>query len=438
MNITKSTSTHNTTLTTGRKPLYLVEHFTAGTHSRPGAALNTAAWFKNPQCAASADFIVDDTTAVQYNPDPWNRYTWAVGGSKYANSKGGSLYGIVTNRNSISIEICSTSRTGRVVPSNSPEWYFTDAVIDRAVELTQYLMKEYGIDAAHVIRHYDVSGKPCPGIIGWNKDTESEKAWEAFKARLSGSKVSVIPIAVSSAATTPVTVTQANTEKTIWDYLRGKGLSNYAAAGVMGNLYAESSLRANNLQDSYEKRLELTDVEYTESVDSGAYDNFVNDKAGYGLAQWTWWSRKQGLLSLAKDTGRSIGDITLQLDFLWKELQSDYPSVLTALSVASSVLDASNAFLFQFERPADQGDAVQKKRAGFGQVYYDRFSVPYLARVKVDALRIRSGPGTDYPSLGTVNKGDAFTIVEVKDGFCRLKSGVGWIAEKHTERVRSV
>jgi long-subunit fatty acid transport protein len=37
---------------------------------------------------------------------------------------------------------------------------------------------------------------------------------------------------------------------------------------------------------------------------------------GYGLAQWTFWSRKQALLDFAKTAGKSIGDMTMQLDFL--------------------------------------------------------------------------------------------------------------------------
>ena len=169
MNLIKSTSMHNTTQCPGRVIPWIAIHFTAGTNSRPGAALNVAGWFKNPACAASADFIVDDATSVQYNPDPWNRYCWSVGGKKYPDSKGGSLYGVVTNRNSISVEICSTSKTGQVLKENDPGCSFTDAVLDRAVELVQHLMKEYGLDADHVVRHYDVSGKTCPGIIGWIK-----------------------------------------------------------------------------------------------------------------------------------------------------------------------------------------------------------------------------------------------------------------------------
>lgn len=68
--------------------------------------------------------------------------------------------------------------------ANDSHWRFTDKVVSNLVELVKYLMAEYGIDAAHVIRHYDVNGKPCPGIIGWNEDTGSAAKWAAFKACL--------------------------------------------------------------------------------------------------------------------------------------------------------------------------------------------------------------------------------------------------------------
>ena len=433
MNLTKSVSAHNTTRCPGRAIAWIPIHFTAGTNSRPRAALNVAEWFRDPDNkSGSADFIVDDAIQVQYNPDPRNRYCWAVGGRKYPNSKGGSLYGVVTNRNSISVEICSTSKTGKVLKENDPGWSFTDAALDRAVELVRYLMKEYGVDANHVVRHYDVSGKLCPGIVGWNKESGSEAAWRKFKARLGSPAAST---QAATAASASASAQSGDTEKTVWDFLRGKGLNSYAAAGVMGNLYAESSLRANNLQDSFEKRLELSDAEYTESTDTGAYQNFAMDGAGYGLAQWTYWRRKAALYDCAKAADKSVGDLTLQLDFLWKELQSDYPSLLSALSVASSVRDASNAFLFQFERPADMGESVQQKRAAFGQAYYDRYALPYLVRVTADSLNVRSGPGTNYPVSGSVKKGDAYTVTETRDGFGKLKSGAGWISLKYTERM---
>lgn len=80
--------------------------------------------------------------------------------------------------------VCSTNDTGKMTVANDSHWRFTDKVVSNLVELVKYLMAEYGIDAAHVIRHYDVNGKPCPGIIGWNEDTGSAAKWAAFKARL--------------------------------------------------------------------------------------------------------------------------------------------------------------------------------------------------------------------------------------------------------------
>ena len=62
-------------------------------------------------------------------------------------------------------------------------------------------------------------------------------------------------------------------------------MTDAGAAGVMGNLYAESGLRPNNLQNSYEGKLGMADAEYTAMVDHGTYTNFVHDKAGYGLCQ---------------------------------------------------------------------------------------------------------------------------------------------------------
>lgn len=165
-----------------------------------------------------------------------------------------------------------------------------------------------------------------------------------------------------------------NTDEKIWRYLKSVGLNDYGAAGLMGNLYAESGLKSTNLQNSYERKLGYSDADYTAAVDNGVYTNFVRDSAGYGLAQWTYWSRKQALLAFCKAAGTSIGNLDMQLRFLMKELSEGYSGVLTTLKNAASVLEASNAVLLQFERPADQGKAVQQKRASYGQTYYDRFA----------------------------------------------------------------
>ena len=163
-------------------------------------------------------------------------------------------------------------------------------------------------------------------------------------------------------------------EEKIWNYLSSKINNSYGVAGLMGNLYAESGLRPDNLQNSYEKSLGLTDAQYTAAVDNGSYTNFVRDKAGYGLAQWTYWSRKENMYNYVKNAKASIGDLETQLNFLYKELSEGYKAVLADLKTAKSVLEASNSVLLKFERPADQSVNVQNKRASYGQIYYDKYA----------------------------------------------------------------
>ena len=184
MNIIECTNTSNTTELKNRKIKYIVIHYTAGITSRPGTAKSNARYFAKETTKASADFIVDDENIVQYNPDIKNRYCWHCGGSKYK-TKGGSLYKVCTSANSIGIEMCSTNSAKKVTNPNDANWYFTSAVIDNCVELTKKLMKEYDIKPDHVIRHYDINGKLCPGIIGWNEDTNDISKWQDFIVRVS-------------------------------------------------------------------------------------------------------------------------------------------------------------------------------------------------------------------------------------------------------------
>ena len=162
-------------------------------------------------------------------------------------------------------------------------------------------------------------------------------------------------------------------EKVIWDFLKGKGLNDYAVAGIMGNLYAESGLSPINLQQIYNASLGMTDEEYTQAVDNGSYDHFVYDQAGYGLAQWTYYTRKQGLLEHARKTKRSVGDLMAQLEYLWDELQ-DFSNVLKELANVQSVRAASNIILNEYEIPYDRSEQVQNARAGYSQKYYDLFA----------------------------------------------------------------
>lgn len=174
----------------GRSIKYLAIHFTAGSSSAAGRARSVKRVFEQRQ--ASADFAVDDAEMVQFNPDLRNYYCWAVGDKKAAGSIADAF-----NRNTISIEICSTLQRGTSVEMPNHEgWSFTDAALVNAARLAKMLMAKFGIPIERVVRHYDISGKLCPGIVGWNNGrlyTTDGKAtsmrnnstkWEEFKKRL--------------------------------------------------------------------------------------------------------------------------------------------------------------------------------------------------------------------------------------------------------------
>ena len=183
INIIKATISTHITRCPGRQPQYIAIHYTAGSTSRSGQAMAARNVFLKRD--ASADFVVDDAQIVQVNPDPRNYYCWAVGDKKNKWTGGASLYGKATNRNTISIEICSTltKGTSAQLPNHSG-WSFTEQALDNARRLVRYLMKMYGIPKNRIIRHYDASGKLCPGILGWNDGPvyQTDGQWTSGKS----------------------------------------------------------------------------------------------------------------------------------------------------------------------------------------------------------------------------------------------------------------
>ena len=116
---------------------------------------------------------------------------------------------------------------------------------------------------------------------------------------------------------------------------------------MMANINFESGFISNNLEDKYESKLGYTNETYTSAVDNGMYTNFVNDSAGYGLCQWTYHTRKQGLLNYAKSNGVSISDPGMQVSFLYKELKSGYSSLYNAIMSGNDSVDSITSNYFR-------------------------------------------------------------------------------------------
>lgn len=156
----------------------------------------------------------------------------------------------------------------------------------------------------------------------------------------------------------------------IWTFLMSEISNPYGVAGLMGNIEAESAYIAINLQDAFEKRLAFTDRTYTDAVDCGIYtrEQFTKDGAGYGLAQWTYPTRKAGLYDYCKSSNASIGSLFPQLGFMVDELRE--MGLIDKLKLAKSVKEASDLILTKYEMPADQSESVKDYRARKGLNVY--------------------------------------------------------------------
>ena len=163
----------------------------------------------------------------------------------------------------------------------------------------------------------------------------------------------------------------------IWNYLMVLIENEYGVAGLMGNLLAESGLLPFRLQGDYDAEHNYPrSHEYSADVNDGTISEytFVHDEKGYGLAQWTYSSRKQGLYNYTKGRGYGVDMLYPQLEFLQHELETDYFDVLHTLVLATSIREASDKVLHDFENPEEQGESVEIYRANLSIDIYNTYS----------------------------------------------------------------
>jgi N-acetylmuramoyl-L-alanine amidase CwlA len=68
-----------------------------------------------------------------------------------------------------------------------------------------------------------------------------------------------------------------------------------------------------------------------------------------------------------------------------------------------------------------------------GNVIYPVSS--YRVKVMVEALNIRSGPGTQYKINDCITDSGVYTIVETQGNWMKLKSGAGWICGDYVQKI---
>lgn len=151
----------------------------------------------------------------------------------------------------------------------------------------------------------------------------------------------------------------------IYAKLIAAGLTHEGTCGLMGNMQAESGMKSNIAQRGM---TELSDREYTAAAAEWPA-KFIHDGVGYGLCQWTYWSRKQALFNFAQERGASVGDEGMQAEFCISELKNDYPGLWALLCSVTDIYTAASEVCTVYERPAVNNITV---RAGYANQFANR------------------------------------------------------------------
>lgn len=167
MQINKLLTPYNHNTGTVSRIKYIVIHYVGAL----GGAKANCQYYAGGNRGASAHYFVDFDGSIWQSVEDEN-IAWHCGAKSYVHPE-------CRNANSIGIEMCVRNK-GRQADT-SRDWYFEEATVTAAVELTRYLMKKYSIDADHVVRHYDVTGKICPNPYVYN---EGRYTWADFKSAI--------------------------------------------------------------------------------------------------------------------------------------------------------------------------------------------------------------------------------------------------------------
>ena len=202
----------------------------------------------------------------------------------------------------------------------------------------------------------------------------------------------------------------------------------------MGNLMAESSLNPTCVTG-------IKDSDYVRKADEGKID-FAHDGHAFGLVQWCYKTRKAGLLAYAKNTGRSVGHLQMQLEYLVKEMSESYKTAWNAVCNATDLRTASDTVMLKYEKPAGTSEAAKKKRADYAKLFYIEYGMPdpeptpapsgkKMVRAK-SQVNIRTGPGKNNPKIGELKSTQTVELIGEENGFYKV---AGYVMKDYAEVI---
>lgn len=141
-------------------------------------------------------------------------------------------------------------------------------------------------------------------------------------------------------------------QETVWGYLITHGYTPQAAAGIMGNIEAESGFRTDAVENSV-----------------------TNPGEGIGLIQWSF-GRKAQLIAFANAQGKHWSDIGVQIAYLDYEMNGAegqvFPGGVEAFKRLTNIDEATSQFCWLFERP-NAHYAHYDRRISAARAYYEMY-----------------------------------------------------------------
>ena len=407
---------------------YIVIHYVGAL----GGAKANCQYYASKYIGASAHYFVGFSGEIWQSVDDGD-IAWHCGASSYKHAE-------CRNTNSIGIELCVRTKGSQA--ADSKDWYFEDATVKAAIELTKYLMQKYGVPASHVIRHYDVTGKICPNPYVYNT---TKHTWDAFKKSIAGGGSTE-----QKDSMTKITGKAEATAEQMKAYIKAKNGSVAQSVLDMIPLYLSEGETENIRGDIAfaQSCLETGNFTFSGSAVKLSQNNFC----GMGVT-------KNG------ETGNSFKTPQLGIRAQIQHLKAYANTAKLKQECVDPRFDLVSRgcapyveYLGIQENPKGKGwasgagygekilkilDAIKgtgKSQSGDSGQKQDTFK-EYLITTTCDVLNIRSGAGTDNKVVGAIRekagKKNKYTIVEEKNGWGRLKSGAGWISLSYTKKVSS-
>lgn len=158
--------------------------------------------------------------------------------------------------------------------------------------------------------------------------------------------------ASSGGSVAPLSASGATNEEKLWNTLKSCGLTDIAAAGIVGNVGRETG-------GTFDPRI----------VEGGTYSDSVPSKGGYGLFQYTYSGYKTGLKSYCANNGVGVNTMEGQVGYLMSVIQG--ASWFSQLQNAKTPAEASNIFMNKFEKP---GVPAAGERIKYAENAYNKYA----------------------------------------------------------------